>query len=97
MVIEPRYAHVEGVDYTDIVAGDATFRFARSSNAITPGLLEALGDARKLAKREMAAAHEAGNVERAALLDAKQKAIKVTLTPDLHPPPSTDAVYRITD
>ena len=81
-MVDQRYAHLPGVEYTDIVVTEEmTFRFARYADAVTPELLETLGEGRKRAKKEMAAAQAAGNVEKAALLDAKQKAIKVKSVP----------------
>lgn len=83
LVMDDKYAAVEGVEYYDVRVGADTYKFAQNVPCVVPALLEDLAAFRKQAKNDMAAAKERGDPFAAALFNAKQLAYKV----------STNSVY----
>lgn len=79
MVLDPKYDHVEGVEYYEIVTGMGTFRFAQEPQGVVPALLEDLAKFRKKAKKDMAEAKGRGDDWAAALFNAQQLAFKITM------------------
>jgi DNA polymerase delta subunit 1 len=79
LVLDERYARLEGVEYYEIATDLGTFRFAQGQRGVVPALLEDLARLRKQAKRDMAAAKAAGDTWGAAVFDGKQLAYKITM------------------
>lgn len=68
-----------GVEFETVETGLGTFRFAQSPRGVVPSLLEDLARFRKQAKKDMAAAEEAGDAWTASLCNARQLAFKITM------------------
>lgn len=79
MVMDDAYAAVPGVEYYEVTTGMGPFRFAQQPQGVVPALLEDLAKFRKKAKKDMAAAKDAGDEWGAALFNAKQLAFKITM------------------
>lgn len=79
MVMEPKYEALPGVEYYDVTTGMGQYKFAQSPQGVVPALLEDLAEFRKKAKKDMAAAKEAGDDWAAALFNGKQMAYKTTM------------------
>lgn len=81
LVVDPKYAHLPGMSYLDVEVSDSTYRYAVSNDAsippaVLPVLLEELAALRKQANAEKTVASDPWQKN---LLDAKQKAIKVSM------------------
>lgn len=67
LVLDERYGDVQGVEYHPVETAMGTYKFAQAPQGVVPALLDDLAQFRKRAKREMAAAKEAGDDWAAAL------------------------------
>lgn len=76
LVLDPRYAHLDGIEYYEIETGAGTARFAQDVPCVVPVLLEELAAFRKLAKKDMAAATDPFQKS---IFNAKQLAYKVSM------------------
>ncbi len=79
IVLDPRCAGLEGVEYYSVDTGMGVHTFAQGVECVVPSLLEDLAAFRKKAKRDMAAAKAAGDSFAANLYNGKQLAYKVTM------------------
>lgn len=75
LVMDPKYAHVDGIEYYEIETGAGIARFAQDVKCVVPALLEELSEFRKKAKRDMAAAKDPFEK---AVLNAKQLSYKIS-------------------
>ena len=80
IVMDPRYASLEGVEYQTVeVPGMGTYSYALNvEKGVIPSLLEDLLDARKASRKLSATAKADGMLWEAALYDAQQLAYKVS-------------------
>jgi len=76
LVLDPAYAHVDGVSYYEIETGAGVARFAQDVKCVVPELLKELAEFRKQAKRDMAAATDPFAKS---VYNAKQLAYKVSM------------------
>ena len=79
LVLDKRYADIEGVEYYEVKTDQGTYRFAQTTPGILPDLLRELAEFRKKAKRDMGDAKKLGDTFAYNLFNAKQLAIKVTM------------------
>lgn len=79
IVLDPRYADIDGIDYYEIETGAGVARFAQDVKCVVPQLLEELAQFRKQAKKDMAAAKDRGDSFQASVYNAKQLAYKVSM------------------
>jgi len=75
LVLDPRFAKVDGVEYYEIETGAGVARFAQNVKCVVPELLKELAEFRKQAKRDMNAATDPFEK---AMLNAKQLAYKIS-------------------
>ena len=76
LVLDPRYAEVEGIEYYEIETGAGVARFAQDVKCVVPELLKELAEFRKTAKKDMAATSDPFQK---AMFNAKQLAYKVSM------------------
>ena len=79
MVLEPKYDHLEGVEYFRVETATGTYAFAQDRPGVLPSLLGDLSEFRKKAKKDMADAKARGDEWAVALHNGKQLAYKVTM------------------
>lgn len=79
IVLDRKYAHLEGVEYYEVDTGMGVYRFAQGVDCVVPSLLEDLAAFRKAAKRDMAASKKAGDEFGASLANGKQLAYKIVM------------------
>ena len=79
MVLDDRYANVDGVEYYDIAANGKQLRFAQTKNAPIPLLLEDLSEFRKSAKRDMKLSSDAGDSFMESLYNQRQLSYKICM------------------
>lgn len=83
IVLDERYANVEGVVYESIVIGSdeaqRTYKFAQTKQGVLPKILENLAISRKKAKKDMAAAAQRGDTFMKDVFNGKQLAFKVSM------------------
>lgn len=79
VVMDPEYANVPGVEYTDYTVGDKTHRYATNVPAVLPKMLTSLKQLRKEAKKKMAAAEAAGDTFSASIYNGSQLAYKIAM------------------
>jgi DNA polymerase elongation subunit (family B) len=77
LVIDPRYADLDGVEYYEVDTGAGTVRFAQGVRSVVPELLRELAQFRKEAKKDMAEASKNGDEFMASVYNGKQIAYKV--------------------
>jgi DNA polymerase delta subunit 1 len=75
LVMDPKYAEVEGIEYYEIETGAGVARFAQNVKCVVPELLRELSEFRKQAKKDMAAATDPFQK---AVFNAKQMSYKVS-------------------
>ena len=75
LVLDPRYAEIEGIEYYEIETGAGVARFAQNVKCVVPELLKELAAFRKQAKKDMAAATDPFQK---AMFNAKQLAYKIS-------------------
>lgn len=75
LVVDPKYANVEGVEYYEIETGAGVARFAQGVKCVVPELLRELALFRKQAKKDMASATDPFQK---AVFNAKQLSYKVS-------------------
>ena len=79
IVLDTKYANVQGVEYLTIEVEGTTYKFAQNTEAIVPDLLRDLAGYRKQAKKDMAQAKREGDAFMTSVYDGKQLAIKVSM------------------
>jgi DNA polymerase elongation subunit (family B) len=79
IVLDPKYAHVPGVEYHTVKTALGTYMFAQDTPSILPGLLAELAQYRSKAKRDMAEAKGRGDEFAAAVFNAKQLSMKISM------------------
>ncbi len=75
LVMDPRYADVDGIEYYEIETGAGVARFAQNVKCVVPELLKELSEFRKQAKKDMALAEDQF---KKAMFNAKQLAYKIS-------------------
>ena len=75
LVLDPRYAELEGIEYYEIETGAGVARFAQNVKCVVPELLRELAHFRKQAKKDMAATTDPFQK---AVFNAKQLSYKVS-------------------
>ncbi len=76
LVLDSNVTLPPDVEFEVVETGLGTFKFAQSPRGVLPSLLEDLALFRKQAKKDMAAAEEAGDAWTAAMCNARQLAFK---------------------
>ena len=76
LVMDPRYAEVDGLEYYEIETGAGVARFAQNVKCVVPELLTELAEFRKQAKKDMVTATDPFQK---AMFNAKQLAYKVSM------------------
>lgn len=79
LVIDPRYANLNGVTYHVVETPVGTYTFAQDVPSVLPALLNDLAAFRKDAKKEMALEKERGNLFGASVQNSKQLAYKISM------------------
>jgi DNA polymerase delta subunit 1 len=83
IVLDERYANVEGVTYESVTIGTpespTTVKFAQNKPGVLPRILEHLAVSRKKAKKDMAEAAQRGDTFMKDVFNGKQLAFKVSM------------------
>jgi DNA polymerase delta subunit 1 len=79
IVLDPKYANVEGIEYYDVVTDQGDFKFARNVPSVLPALLADLASYRKAAKKKMAEAKARADTFATAIHNGAQLAFKITM------------------
>lgn len=78
LVTDEKYANLPHYEYKEFKTETGTHRFQQTHRGLLPLIIDQLLDARRTAKHSMNVAKSMGNVSLAALLDARQLALKVS-------------------
>jgi DNA polymerase delta subunit 1 len=79
IVLDPNYANVPGIEYHTVKTALGTYMFAQDTPSILPGLLAELAHYRTKAKKDMADAKNRGDEFAAAVFNAKQLSMKISM------------------
>ena len=79
IVLDTKYANIPGIEYHSVKTALGTYMFAQDTPSILPGLLAELAQYRSKAKRDMADAKGRGDEFAAAVFNAKQLSMKISM------------------